>query len=371
MHKRVIISGGGTGGHVFPAIAIGKALQARDEDMEIQFVGAKGKLEMQKVPKAGFDIIGLWISGFHRQLTLRNLMFPFKLVWSLVHSYFILRRIKPNLVIGVGGYASGAVMKVASWLGYPIMVQEQNSYAGITNKLVAKDAAAICVAYDKMDRYFPSDRIRYTGNPVRKNLVAKNADIVRARKQFDLQPHYKTILVIGGSLGARSINDAMAYGLAKHGLPQDVQVIWQVGKLYFDEFLTHRSEQVKIRAFIDKMDLAYEAADIVISRAGALSVSELCLIGKPTILVPSPNVAEDHQRKNAKSIVEHDGAIMIEDNVSKQELMPAALELLNDENRMKTLAANILKLGKPNATEDIADVAMEIMTSTKLSHQGG
>lgn len=364
MGKRVIISGGGTGGHVFPAIAIGKALQARDEDMKIQFVGAKGKLEMEKVPKAGFEIIGLWISGFHRKLTLRNLMFPIKLVWSIVQSYFILKKVKPNLVIGVGGYASGAVMKVASWLGIPIMVQEQNNYAGITNKLVAKDAEVICVAYDKMEQHFPIEKIRYTGNPVRKDLVAQDTGLNMARRHFDLEPHYKTILVIGGSLGARSINEAVAYGLAKHGLPQDVQMIWQVGKLYFNEFIGHRSDQVKMRAFIDRMDLAYVAADIVISRAGALSVSELCLIGKPTILVPSPNVAEDHQRKNAKSIVEHDGAIMIEDKDARQVLMPAALELLNDTDKMEKLATNILKLGKPNATEDIAEIAMNIINKT-------
>ena len=362
MHKKVIISGGGTGGHVFPAIAIGKELQARDEDMDIQFVGAKGKLEMQKVPKAGFEIIGLWISGFHRQLTLRNLMFPVKLLWSLAHSYFILSKFRPNLVVGVGGYASGAIMKVASWMSIPILVQEQNSYAGVTNKLVAKDAKAICVAYDRMDRYFPADRIHFTGNPVRMDLINHKVDLPAAQKHFDLEPHYKTILVIGGSLGARSINDAIAHGLVKNGLPQDVQMIWQVGKLYFDEFSPRRTEQVKVRAFIDRMDLAYQAADVVISRAGALSVSELCLIGKPTILVPSPNVAEDHQRKNAMSIVEQDGAIMIEDKDAKGSLMPEAIELLNDEEKMKMLSKNILKLGKADATADIADIAMKIIS---------
>ena len=361
MYKRVIISGGGTGGHVFPAIAIGKELQARDADMHIQFVGAKGKLEMQKVPKAGFDIIGLWISGFHRQLTLRNLMFPVKLIWSLAHSYFILSKFRPDLVIGVGGYASGAIMKVASWIGIPIMVQEQNSYAGVTNKLVAKDAKAICVAYDKMDRYFPADRIHFTGNPVRKDLIDHKVDLLAAQKHFDLEPHYKTILVIGGSLGARSINNAIARGLVKNGLPQDVQMIWQVGKLYFDEFSPRRTDQVKVRAFIDRMDLAYQVADVVISRAGALSVSELCLIGKPTILVPSPNVAEDHQRKNAMSIVEHDGAIMIEDKDANERLVSEVIELLDDEEKMKMLSRNILKLGKSNATADIADIAMKII----------
>lgn len=362
MHK-VIISGGGTGGHVFPAIAIGKELKNRVPDIEILYVGAKGKLEMKKVPKAGFEIIGLWISGFHRQLTLRNLMFPIKLVWSLIQSYHILNKFKPDLVIGVGGYASGAIMKVAAWKGIPIMIQEQNSYAGVTNKLVAEDAKAICVAYDNMDQYFDKAKVHLTGNPIRSDLIDLKIRRADALNHFDLQPHFKTILVLGGSLGARSINNAISAGLVRLGLEQDVQMIWQVGKLYFDEFSNRRTNQVKIRAFIDRMDLAYKVADVVISRAGALSVSELCLIGKPTILVPSPNVAEDHQTKNAAAIVEANGAIMINDKLAKDTLLNEALTLLEDEAKQKTMSTNIKALAKPDATSDIVDIALKILKS--------
>ncbi|MBT8220367.1 MAG: undecaprenyldiphospho-muramoylpentapeptide beta-N-acetylglucosaminyltransferase [Bacteroidia bacterium] len=364
MAKRVIISGGGTGGHVFPAIAIGRALKARNEEIEILFVGAKGKLEMQKVPKAGFDIIGLWISGFHRHLTIRNLLFPFKLLWSMIHSFFILRRFRPDVVIGVGGYASGAIMKMAGWLGIPYMIQEQNSYAGVTNKLVASDAEAVCVAYDKMEEYFPKEKIRFTGNPVRKDILNLGRGLKEARSYFDLDPEKKTILVVGGSLGARSINDAISHGLKTIQLDPDIQILWQCGSLYHDEFKDRTSAQVKVRAFLDRMDLAYIAADLIISRAGASTVSELCMIGKAAIMVPSPNVAEDHQTKNANSIADHDGALVIRDSEAKAILLMTALDLLKDEKRCHELGQSIKALGKPNATAAIVEVAMEIMNRT-------
>jgi len=355
---KIIISGGGTGGHVFPAIAIANELKNIDDSIEILFVGAKGKIEMEKVPKAGYPIKGLWISGFHRKLTFRNLMFPFKLVFSLIKSFWIVKGFKPDVVVGVGGFASGPVLQIANMLDIPTLLQEQNSYAGVTNKLLAKKADKICVAYDKMERYFPSDKIILTGNPVRQDLkgLKKNRELALAH--FGFSKEKMTIVLMGGSLGARSLNDGMAASfeiLRKH---PEVQILWQAGKLYFDEFLnsqTAQLENVKIVAFIDRVDLALAMADVTITRAGASTVSELCLTGKAAVLVPSPNVAEDHQTQNALALAEKDAAILVKDADINEKMIATALSVLENSELKNQLQNNILKLAKPDATKQIAN----------------
>ncbi len=363
---RFIISGGGTGGHIFPAIAIANALRQKQPNAEFLFVGAEGKIEMEKVPQAGYPIKGLWISGFHRQLTVRNLMFPFKLIHSMWKARRIVKKFKPDAVIGTGGYASGPTLRMAS--GIPTVLQEQNNYAGVTNKLLANKADKVCVAYDNMDSYFPKDKIVVTGNPVRQDII----DLAGKRKQgiqhYGLDSNKKTILIIGGSLGARTLNDSLrdAESLLKE--QYELQVLWQCGKIYIDEFKTCGTANlphVKIMKFIDKMDLAYAAADLIISRAGAISISELCLVGKPVILVPSPNVAEDHQTKNAHALTEKEAALVVKDQNAKETLIQTAITTLDDQTLSHKLAENIKQMAKPQAANHIADVILKLVKSKK------
>ncbi|SFF33196.1 undecaprenyldiphospho-muramoylpentapeptide beta-N-acetylglucosaminyltransferase [Thermoflexibacter ruber] len=361
---KFIISGGGTGGHIYPAIAIAQELKAQIPDCEILFVGAEGKMEMEKVPKAGFKIVGLPIRGLQRKLTVENLAFPFKLLQSLWKAWKIVKDFKPDAVIGVGGYASGAVMQVAVWQGIKTLIQEQNSYAGLTNKLVAKSVNKICVAYPNMERYFPKEKIVFCGNPVRKDITDLESIRSEAFKFFDLSENKKTVLVLGGSLGARTINNCLKNGVNEL-LTQGYQVIWQTGKIYFEEMKafanTLNSKDLYIKDFIYKMNYAYACADVVISRAGALSVSELCLAGKPTILVPSPNVAEDHQTKNAMALVNENAAVLVRDGEASNTLITKTIELLKDEKRQKELAENIMKLAKPNASREIVNEIVKIV----------
>lgn len=360
-NPKFILSGGGTGGHIYPAIAIANELKQRFPDSEILFVGASNKMEMQKVPQAGYKIIGLWISGIQRKLTLDNAMFPLKLAQSLVKSRGIVKQFQPDVVIGTGGFASGPLLRAASSLGVPTVIQEQNSYPGITNKWLAKKAIKICVAYSGMERFFPANKIVFTGNPVRDNLIATDNRKEEATNVFNLNSDKKTVLVLGGSLGSRRINQLIHKELTWL-IAQDVQVIWQCGKLYFDEYRFHGDKEgVQVLSFIDRMDLAYAAADIVISRSGASSVSELCIVGKPVLFIPSPNVAEDHQAKNAKAITDNDGALMLKESQLDTQFQPVFSELLESKERRKELAANIKKLARPNATNDIVEEIIKLI----------
>ncbi|WP_315542088.1 undecaprenyldiphospho-muramoylpentapeptide beta-N-acetylglucosaminyltransferase [Capnocytophaga leadbetteri] len=355
--KRFIISGGGTGGHIFPAIAIADELKRRQPDAEILFVGAKDRMEMQKVPQAGYPIEGLWISGLQRKLSWQNLLFPLKFISSLLKSRSIIKRFKPDAVIGTGGFASGAVVKVAGQMGIPTFIQEQNSYAGITNKMLAKNAHKICVAYDAMEQFFPKEKIVKTGNPIRDGLL----NIAQYRSEglsyFHLDSQRKTLLVLGGSLGARRINQ-----LIEQQLPLfeqlGVQVLWQCGKLYYEEYKKYNSEQVRVLAFIDRMELAYAAANVIISRAGASSVSELCVVGKPVIFIPSPNVAEDHQTKNARAIADKQAAILLRESELNEQFANTFGKLIADETQQEALSAHIKALAQPNATKDIVNLIL-------------
>lgn len=355
---RLIISGGGTGGHIFPAIAIANAFKERHPDAQILFIGARGKMEMTRVPEAGYKIIGLWISGLQRSITLSNVLFPVKVVASYVWAAVIIRRFKPHAVIGTGGYASGPMMMAATKAGVPSLIQEQNSFAGLANKQVAKKVSKVCVAYEGMEKYFPADKIVLTGNPVRQIILNLADKKQKALNHFGFDAHTRTLLVIGGSLGARTINESIFNGIDQL---QDakVQVIWQTGKGYFEyykaQLAKHDLRKIRMVDFLKEMDFAYAAADVVISRAGAIAVSELCVAGKATILVPSPNVAEDHQTKNAKALVEKSAAILVKDSEARQNLIREALKLLYDEKLTAELGANIAALAKPNATEDIVN----------------
>ena len=355
--KRFIISGGGTGGHIFPAIAIADELKRRLPDAEILFVGAKDRMEMQKVPQAGYPIEGLWISGLQRKLSWQNLLFPLKFISSLLKSRSIIKRFKPDAVIGTGGFASGAVVKVAGQMGIPTFIQEQNSYAGITNKMLAKNAHKICVAYDAMEQFFPKEKIVKTGNPIRDGLLNIAQYRPEGLSYFHLDSQRKTLLVLGGSLGARRINQ-----LIEQQLPLfeqlGVQVLWQCGKLYYEEYKKYNSEQVRVLAFIDRMELAYAAADVIISRAGASSVSELCVVGKPVIFIPSPNVAEDHQTKNARAIADKQAAILLRESELNELFANTFSTLIADEAQQEALSAHIKALAQPNATKDIVNLIL-------------
>ena len=355
--KRFIISGGGTGGHIFPAIAIADELKRRLPDAEILFVGAKDRMEMQKVPQAGYPIEGLWISGLQRKLSWQNLLFPLKFISSLLKSRSIIKRFKPDAVIGTGGFASGAVVKVAGQMGIPTFIQEQNSYAGITNKMLAKNAHKICVAYDAMEQFFPKEKIVKTGNPIRDGLLNIGEYRSEGLSYFHLDSQQKTLLVLGGSLGARRINQ-----LREQQLPLfeqlGVQVLWQCGKLYYEEYKKYNSEQVRVLAFIDRMELAYAAADVIISRAGASSVSELCVVGKPVIFIPSPNVAEDHQTKNARAIADKQAAILLRESELNEQFANTFSKLIADEAQQEALSAHIKALAQPNATKDIVNLIL-------------
>ena len=357
---RFIISGGGTGGHIYPAVAIANELKFRFPEAEFLFVGAKDKMEMQKVPQEGYAIKGLWIAGIQRKITLDNAMFPLKLTSSLLNSFKIIKNFKPDVVIGTGGFASGAVLKVASMLGIPTVIQEQNSYPGITNKLLAKKANKICVAYENLERFFPKDKMILTVNPVRQDLI-NEASKSEAIAYFKLDANKKTLLVLGGSLGARRINQLIEKEL-DFLLSQNIQIIWQCGKLYLNDYSKYNEkDNVQVVAFIDRMDLVYAAADVVISRSGASSVSELCIVGKPTIFIPSPNVAEDHQTKNAKAISDKNGAILIKESELETQFETIFSDLNSNESKQVELSQNIKKLAKPNATKDIVEEIMKLV----------
>ena len=351
---RFILSGGGTGGHIYPAIAIANELKRRYPDAEFLFVGAKDRMEMEKVPQAGYKIQGLWITGLQRKLSLKNLMFPFKLMHSLIKSGKIVSQFKPDVVVGTGGFASGPLLKVASGRGIPCVLQEQNSFAGITNKLLRNKVAKICVAYDGMENFFPAEKVIKTGNPVRGDLVEIKKDKSEAMGFFGLDPNKRTVLILGGSLGARRINLLIAQKL-DFFKDLDIQLIWQCGKLYFEEYGQYTSDSVKVFDFLNRMDLAYTASDIIISRAGAGSVSELCIVGKPVIFIPSPNVAEDHQTKNAEALVKEDAAVLIREKKLDSEFDSVFTELYRSQEKQERLVRNIKELAMPNATKHIVD----------------
>lgn len=356
----ILLSGGGTGGHIYPAVAIANELKARHPEAEFLFVGANGRMEMEKIPQLGYKIEGLNISGIQRSLTLKNLSFPFKLVQSLYRAGKILRKFRPNVVIGTGGYASGPTLYMASLKNIPSLIQEQNSYPGITNKLLAKKAEKICVAYDGLERYFPQGKMIKTGNPVRQDLLDIKSKRDEGLKHFGLDPEKTTLAIIGGSLGAKRINETIALHLESL-LDKGLQVLWQTGKLYIDRFEDlGKREGVIMRAFIQRMDLFYAAADVLISRAGAGTISELCIVGKPVLFIPSPNVAEDHQTKNALSVVKKDAALLIKESEleSFEEVLMGIVE--NSEKR-KELSENIKKLALPDATRRIADEVEKIV----------
>lgn len=360
-NHKFILSGGGTGGHIYPAIAIANELKLRFPDAEFLFVGAKDKMEMQKVPESGYKIEGLWIAGLQRKLTLQNMMFPLKLISSLTVSRKIIKQFNPDVVIGTGGFASGPLLQMANSLNIPTVIQEQNSYPGITNKILSKKAKVICVAYENLERFFPKEKIVFTGNPVRQDLLEIDSKRNEAIRHFNLDPNKKTLLVLGGSLGARRINrliEKEIYNIVS----KDIQIIWQCGKLYYHDY-NHFTDGkiVQVMSFIDRMDLVYAAADFVISRAGASSVSELCLVGKPVIFIPSPNVAEDHQTKNAKAIVDKNGAILIKESELDATFEPTFANLVFDEKLQRELSENIKKLAKPNATKDIVEQIVKLI----------
>jgi UDP-N-acetylglucosamine--N-acetylmuramyl-(pentapeptide) pyrophosphoryl-undecaprenol N-acetylglucosamine transferase len=360
---RVIISGGGTGGHIFPAIAIANALKALDPSTEILFVGANGRMEMEKVPAAGYKIIGLDIQGIQRKSIWKNVMFPIKLIRSVQKALRIIREFKPDVAVGVGGYASGPLLYAASVKRIPYLIQEQNSYAGITNKWLGKKAQKICVAFDGMEKFFPFDKIIKTGNPIRRDSVNIAGKQMQALELFKLSAFKKTILVTGGSLGARTLNNSIMAGLDKL-IAADVQVIWQTGKVYYKGIIEKLGEDfhpnIQVKEFLNRMDLAYAAADIIISRAGAGTIAELCVIKKPVILVPSPNVAEDHQTKNALALVHEQAAVFVADRDAEANLVDKALELLGDKDLQKKLSTNISKMALPDADETIAKEVFEI-----------
>ncbi len=360
---KVIISGGGTGGHIFPAVAIANAIKNRlGEKAEILFIGAEGRMEMEKVPAAGYKIIGLPIAGLQRKLDLKNFILPFKIMKSLWKASRIISSFKPDVVVGVGGYASGPVMFAASLQGIPTLIQEQNSFAGITNKILGRRAKKICVAYDGMNQFFNEKKIVLTGNPVRKDVTKQSITKEEALKFFQLLPNKKTILVIGGSLGARTINESIAQNISAFS-SNNIQLIWQTGKSYFvkGKEVVATNAEVKVFDFINRMDMAYCAADVVISRAGALSISELCVLGKATVLVPSPNVSEDHQTKNAMALVNKNAGVLVKDVEAKEKLVVAAIAVLNDENKLIDLKKNILQLAMPNADELICDEILKLI----------
>lgn len=358
---KILVSGGGTGGHVFPAIAIANAIKELRPDTEFLFVGANGKIEMEKVPAAGFDIKGLWISGFHRKLTVRNLLFPFKLSHSLLKAWSIVRKFKPDTVVGVGGYASGPVLQVANWMGIPTLIQEQNAFPGVTNRLLSGKVKRICVAFEGMEKYFPKEKIINLGNPVRDSIVNMDVDRKAALDYFGFSSGLPVVFITGGSLGARGVNNGVLANLKKF-YDAGFQVIWQSGKLYVEEARRAAKPyeaQIKVYDFIGKMDHAYEAADIIVSRAGGI-ISELCIVGKPVVLMPSPNVAEDHQTNNALSLVETNAAIMLKDSEAEAEMFQVVDSLWSDELLRKRMGTAIKKLARTDSAEQIARQVLQI-----------
>ena len=358
---RFLISGGGTGGHIFPAIAIANEIKAREPEAIIEFVGANDRMEMEKVPAAGYKIHGIWITGFQRNLSFKNLLFPLKVMSSLERCYRILKNFKPDVVIGTGGFASGPLLKVACWMNIPTLIQEQNSYAGVTNKLLGKKVNTICLGFEKATAYFPKEKCVVTGNPVRQailNLPSKADGL----KDLNLDAAKKTILVVGGSLGARTINQSID-GLIEKFNAEKIQVIWQTGKNYVAE---NKPEFGFVSQFIEKMEIVYAAADIIISRAGAIAITELCIVGKPVILIPSPNVAEDHQTKNAMTLVDINAALLVTDKEAKTELWMAIETLIKDKHLAEEFALNIKKLERPEAAKGIVDEVFKLVQSTEI-----
>ena len=359
---RIIISGGGTGGHIFPAVAIANELRRRHPACEILFVGATGRMEMTRVPEAGYNIVGLSITGLQRRLTPQNLLLPFRVFRSVRKAGKLIEEFRPDAVVGVGGYASAPVLLAATSRAIPSLIQEQNSYAGLVNKLLARRVGCVCVAYEGMEKFFPLDKLVLTGNPVRTEIAG--GDRAEALKFFGLNPHRKTLLVVGGSLGARTLNLATAAALLRLR-EAGMQLLWQTGKLYFPEAqkqaAPYQPDGLQALEFIQRMDLAYAAADVVVSRAGALSVSELCLTGKACILVPSPNVAEDHQTKNAQALVSKGAAVLITDEHAPASLYDEALRLLADPERQQQLSTRVRALARPHATELIVDELLKLI----------
>ena len=362
-HKRIIISGGGTGGHIFPAISIANALRKIDPGIEILFVGAEGRMEMEKIPAAGYRIIGLPVAGLHRSLTLKNIKVLIKLFKSLRIAKKVIKEFNPHVVVGVGGYASGPVLRQAGRMGIPTLIQEQNSYAGVTNKLLAKKASAICVAYDGMDKYFPAGKIIKTGNPVRQNFDKLKGLTDEAFSFFNLKKEFPVVLVLGGSLGAGSINNSLSENINKLK-DSDCQWLWQTGKYYFENVKALVSvsfcENISVHGFINRMDYAYAAADVILSRAGAGTISELCLVGKPVILIPSPNVAEDHQTKNARALSDKDAAVLIHDDQAIKSLVDEVIKLISDKDKRDQLSDNILKMANRDADIRIAEEILKL-----------
>lgn len=354
--QRIIISGGGTGGHIFPAIAIANEIKRRNPLADILFVGALGKMEMEKVPQAGFNIVGLPIIGFQRRITFSNFVLPFKLAYSLIKAFFILKKFKPQIVVGVGGYASGPILRIASLVKIPTVVQEQNSFPGKTNRILSKVVSKLCVAYEGLDQFFPKDKIVLTGNPVRNEmiLIAGKKDV--SMQHFKLDPTKKTILIIGGSLGAKTLNESLMNHIDQI-TSANLQVVWQCGKFYYPNYEKQASELkskgIHLYEFIKEMDLAYAAADVIISRAGAMSVSELSIIQKPTILIPSPNVSDDHQTHNAKAL--GDAVVLITDKEAKEHLIPSSILLVNNQEKGNQMAQKMKNYAIPNASELIVN----------------
>ncbi len=371
---RILISGGGTGGHIHPAMAIAEAVQRRHPDAAIEFVGALGRMEMERIPKAGYTITGLPITGIDRKLSLRNLAFPFRLFRSLMLARRIIRRFKPDVVVGVGGFASGPLLWAASRARIPTLIQEQNGYPGITNRLLAKRVNRVCAGFPGLDRWFPADKISETGNPLRRGIIdrlgqtgtARQQSVTAAREHFGLREDKPVLLVLGGSLGAASMNAAVRQLLESGPLgKKGFQILWQCGKRYEDENKswaeTHREPRLVVRGFIDRMDLAYDAASIIASRAGAMSIAELALVGKPTLLVPSPHVAEDHQTKNARSVVDRQGAVMLPDNKVVRDLEKEVRQLLNDAERCAAMSKALMSTARPQAAEAVAEEVIKLV----------
>lgn len=364
MKHRFIVSGGGTGGHIFPAISIANALKNKFPDAEILFVGAEGRMEMERVPAAGYPIEGLPVSGFDRKNLLRNFKVLYNLLRSIIKARKIIKKFGPEVAIGVGGYASAPTLRAASAFSVPTLIQEQNSYAGVTNKLLSKKAAKICVAYDNMERFFPAGKIVKTGNPVRQDLLKTQAKDKEAYRFFGFEPTKKTLLIIGGSLGARTINQSVM-ACIEELTKENIQVIWQTGKYYYNDASqkaeAYKTGQLLVTDFVSRMDYAYSIADLVISRAGASSISELCLLAKPVILVPSPNVAEDHQTQNALALVKNEAAVMVKDADAVNTLIPKALELIKNDSMLEKLSENILKMAESDSAERIANEVVKLI----------
>ncbi len=358
---KVIISGGGTGGHIFPAVSIANALKEADSSIEILFVGAEGKMEMEKVPAAGYKIVGLPVAGFQRRLTLKNVTFFFKLAASMLKAGKVVKQFNPDMVVGVGGYASGPVLRVATRRNIPTIIQEQNSFPGVTNRILSQKVNKICVAYPEMERFFPESKIILTGNPIRQNLL-KVVSREEAAGYFGLDPNKKVVFVTGGSLGARSINEGMLAGYQKLN-EEGVQLIWQTGKYYYEQIKStvEENSNIKIMAFVDRMEAAFSLADVVVSRAGASSISEIALLGKATVFVPSPNVAEDHQTKNAMALVKEDAAEMVADKNVSKDLVSKVLKLLKSDGHLMQLQTNVKKFAKPDAAKHIVEEMFKIL----------